>query len=1024
MKRWIALLLTVCTLLLAACNETSSVSEPASSSEVVAEASSGTEASGENSEPERISVENPVHSSVLSTGKAYTNSVDAGEDYPDSYGIELTDGRLAPAGSADYNDANYAGYNFRGTFHITLDLSEVCERLYEFRLGYLATSNAGIKPPDSVKISVSGDGETFEAIGEMTLPEYIEGCRQEAVLSSEYYVNARYVRFSVSKGAGWVFLDEAVVIADTENSSGADSAFLEIIKQTYDALGTVSFEGGAAPDETLARELVSQGGSYTVSREPAKAFADKGAYLTDGVAEGVYETGNWVGFAGGEAVAVTVDLKTVRDDLSEFRLTCYANNAVGDYMPAAVTYAVSDDNVNFTDIGRIYGVASGQSVYEFPLLLDRCATGRYVRFTMEATDTKMYLVEEAAVYARAGTSGVGSLYPALHFDAPLGEWESISEETENLLLGLTQQIYIPADTKGVDLNNFSPYDTPVLTDGRKATTNEIHNGQFFKMMSAAAPVDIYYDLGAVGAVQSFSAQFTHRMPWGVQAPSAVDVYLSLDGKTWYHAGSADVKPLSDNSLVTASFSMKEAVQTRYVCFSFVTCNWCGVSELEAFGTTSVSGAKALAESGLRNRDEIALGYHAPDESVLNGASDLCLLYHRNQSAGYTVEQLIPYLAYVDEDGTVKDTMFDSFLFLMSGDLPSGLSPASDNTMSDLEWTIEDLFTEDENILALEEAVGKVKEALGLGADYQYSFTVSLYKPNIERTNFGDLDGDGKTDGVTTEADRLRALEWYMNAFEAELAKYDFQNIKFVGYYWYCEGIYPENNEPALVQKTSELVHGRGYDFFWIPWYRASGFESWEANGFDIACMQPNYVFNTDVSSGRIEQAAYSIRFYGMGIEIEIASTALQNEVLYRRYLEYLAGGVKYGYMKDCVHMYYQELLVYYNAAVSDDPKVRAIYDYTYQFIKGTLNANPQALETVTAVGAKDTPLSAVLMENAPEMIEFELITAPAHGTVSLGNDGSFTYYPEKGFTGSVRFTYTYNVGLGESEICTVALTVE
>lgn len=1021
MKRWIALLLLASLCLLAACNENTTTSESVSSSD----GSTGlSETSDDTSQPTDTPVRDDALAAVISMGKPYTNTTEAGESYPDSYGMELTDGRLAPAASADYNDANYAGYNFRGTFHITLDLGEVSDRIYEFRLGYLATANAGIKPPSSVMISVSEDGENFEQVGSMTLPEYVEGCRQEAVLMSESYLTARYVRFAVAKEGGWVFLDEMTVIADEEDGGGVDGAFLEMIKQTYDALGTVSYEGGAVPDETLAKLLVSQKCTYTVSASAAEGFADSDSYLTDGNAGGIYETGNWVGYSGGNAVTITVDLQSVRNDLLEFRLTCYSNNATGNYMPAAVTYAVSDDNETFTDIGRIYGVASGQSVYDFPLVLEKCATGRYVRFTMEATDTRMYLVEEAAVYARTGTSGVGSLYPPLAFDAPSGEWENPSSETVNLLLGLPQQVYIPMDIEGVNMDHFSPVDTPVLTDGKKATANEIHNGQFFKMMSEAAPVEIYYDLGATGAVKTFTAQFTHRMSWGVQAPYSVTVYLSSDGKTWYNAGSMAVEPQNDNTLVEASFSMDAAVQTRYVCFAFMTCNWCGIGELEAFGTTSVSGAKTLEDSGLLDREETALGYQAPEESVLNGASDLCLLYHGTQVEGYTVEKLLPYLAYVEEDGTIKDTMFDSFLFLMSGNFPSGVAAASDHTMNDLEWTITDLFTEGENILALEEAAGMVKEALSLGDDFKYGFTVTLYKPNLERTDFGDLDGDGKTDGVTSEADRLRALEWYMEAFEAELAKYTFENIEFVGYYWYSEGIYPENDEPELVTETSELVHGRGYDFFWIPWYCASGFDSWKSYGFDITCMQPNYVFNEEVPYGRIEQAAYMTRFYGMGIEIEIASTSFQNEALYNRYLEYLAGGAKYGYMKDCVHMYYQEIFVYYNAAVSGDPKVRALYDYTYQFIKGTLNANPEALETLTVSGTKDTPLTAAVMEDAPEMIEFEVVTAPAHGTVSIGSDGSFTYYPEKGFAGSVSFTYTYNEGLGESEVCTVNITIE
>ena len=43
---------------------------------------------------------------------------------------------------------------------------------------------------------------------------------------------------------------------------------------------------------------------------------------------------------------------------------------------------------------------------------------------------------------------------------------------------------------------------------------------------------------------------------------------------------------------------------------------------------------------------------------------------------------------------------------------------------------------------------------------------------------------------------------------------------------------------------------------------------------------------------------------------------------------------------------------------------------------------------------------------------------------TLGNDGTITYYPEAGFTGTVTLTFTYDEGLGESKVCTATITVE
>ncbi len=951
-------------------------------------------------------VESPEFSTVVSTGVSYVSSVEAGEKYPDSYGIELTDGILAPKGDADYNNVNYVGY-LGGPFTITLDLGETYKKIYEVKMGYLSTTNAGIAPPAEVTVKVSKDGKKFTEAGKMTIPEYVDGDRLEAVFTSEYYLTARFVRLEITKLNSWIFLDEISVISNEEKKLSADEMFREAVKAAYDKLGTVKFEGGNAPDREIARQLVSMGCDYTVSAEALSDFPDKGKYLTDGGITGLYEQGNWVGFAGNDGVTVTVDLGENRDDLSEFRLTCYANNRTGRYMPVAVTYAVSDDNENFTEIGRVYGVYSGQSVYHFPLNLAKCASGRYVRFTLEATESKMFIVEEAAVYAYTGvTEPAKSFFAPLVFDTEVKKFASVSYETVNLIKGNIQQIFIP-DHCASKADNISKADTPVLTDGKKAAGNDIHNGQFFKYQSASAVIEIYYDLGDVAAVKSFTAQFTHRIPWGVQAPYKVTVFLSDDASTWYNAGVATVEPQNDNCLVTATLDMSKAVQARYICFHLLSCGWVGIGELEAFGTTAVGGASALASSGLKTRDESAIGYKEPNEQLLNGAKDLCLLYHGPNLKGFDEEKLLPYLAYVDTEDNIKDTMFDSFLFLNSGGFPSGNANSAGYEESDIEWVINDLFTEGKNILALEETAGKVKDALKLDDDFKYGLTVALYMPKQE---------------LTLE-DKIKAVEDQMKRFEEKYNEYNFKNIELIAYYWFDEGVYHNEFEPTLVKKVSEMVHAKGLDFFWIPWFAASGVDAWQDHGFDVACMQPGYVFDLEVPDSRLEYAAKMAKYYGMGIEIEIASATFNNAKLYRRYLEYLAGGAKYGYMENCVHMYYQEIYCYYDAATAGGP-ARQIYDYTYQFIKGTLPANPDAIEKVSVKGAKNTAIQGKTMADVPSGYTFDIVSMPESGTVSVGNDGSFVFYPEKDFTGTVTFTYIYNSGFGNSEICTAEITVE
>ncbi len=96
---------------------------------------------------------------------------------------------------------------------------------------------------------------------------------------------------------------------------------------------------------------------------------------------------------------------------------------------------------------------------------------------------------------------------------------------------------------------------------------------------------------------------------------------------------------------------------------------------------------------------------------------------------------------------------------------------------------------------------------------------------------------------------------------------------------------------------------------------------------------------------------------------------------------------------------------------------------------GLVNAVPQTVEDAFTVEAGQTldvatpgvlgndtdaegdPLTAVLVDNA------------THGTLALNADGSFSYTPEAGFTGSDSFTYKANDGAGDGNVVAVSLTV-
>ena len=77
--------------------------------------------------------------------------------------------------------------------------------------------------------------------------------------------------------------------------------------------------------------------------------------------------------------------------------------------------------------------------------------------------------------------------------------------------------------------------------------------------------------------------------------------------------------------------------------------------------------------------------------------------------------------------------------------------------------------------------------------------------------------------------------------------------------------------------------------------------------------------------------------------------------------------------------------------------------------------------TLTVAAAEGVLANDVDVENTP--LTAALVTGPAHGTLTLNNDGSFSYTPTADFDESDSFTYTASDGLLSSNTATVTITV-
>ena len=1013
-------------------SEVSELSEPVSEPVSIPVSDTSEEASKDTSEESAEPPEEYTYATVVSRGKSYKASQKPGASYPDSYGCELTDGLFAVTESPTYTDEKLVGYE--ETVMIDVDLGEIAEKLYRFEVSFLATHTAGIAPPASVRISISDDGSEWTQVGRCRFEKHVEDTIQVCYLELEHSVAARYIRFEVRRGSHWIFLDEVSVIADVEGEDSAqiweDSINAVYINETLTASErTAALEkvSVSPADRTQEAHNVANNCKYTSSAKVDKVYPDEGR-LTDNTVSGYYESGCWVGYAcdGGD-VEITVDLGKERTDISAFELYAYNNKTVGISFPLCVTYSVSSDKNEWTEIGRVYSPVKEDETHTYLLRLETTVRARYVRFTLSDAGYKLFLVEEIRVIAYSNDIKEPALYPEVVFpEVDLNDvWPADSEnyDTEsNLLRGLAQQISCDNEPEKSAWSNNTPVTSKLLTDGRYASGTDIHNGFFFKF-NRPGTRDIFYDLGHVSALSSFTAEFTHQTDWAVDCPEKVKIMLSEDAKTWYFAGEIVMPVMSDPSLVRGTLTLEKAVQARFVCFEFSVKQWAGCDELEAKGIKNTADAIPLSESGFSSGSGLMTNsYLAPSDDLLGGAKDIYLAYH-GKNVERTVEDLLPALAYLDVNGEPQDVMFDGFLFLLTGTFPSGNAGHEAYTANDVKWLMETLFADGKNIMALEEAAGIVKQKLGLPESYKYKYYVTLYDFGAGLANAGDIDGDGVNENQSVFADRVKFTEEVIKKYEQAMAEHQFRNIEFCGYYWYDESMDDAHGDMELLNAVSDLVHKHNSQFFWIPWFKAYGYSLWKEHGFDAACMQPNYMFKLEAPFSNVKECATLTKRYGMCVEIEFCSAAMTDSRYRTRYLQYLSSGVTEGFMKDVIHMYYLETTSFIWLYKSEYYPNRVMYDYTYQFIKGTLDIYPDTLPAQSFETASGTVLKSKLAENPEEKLMFTIGSSPAHGTVTIDSDGSFTYYPDKDYKGEDTFSFRYSELLEYSEPCVVTVTV-
>jgi len=178
-----------------------------------------------------------------------------------------------------------------------------------------------------------------------------------------------------------IYSGDAVTYTDKQLNSGTSYSYR--IK-SFDAAGNESALSTPVSAATLAGPNhptnLALGAPYTASTPASSAYPDSGGELTDGkYGKANYGDAAWQGRLGHDPYFFVVDLGAVHT-IREVSSNWLQDKKPFIWLPDSVSYYISNDNVNFTLLGKVDKPAVSDSLLKKKYrLLDLSSSGRYVK---------------------------------------------------------------------------------------------------------------------------------------------------------------------------------------------------------------------------------------------------------------------------------------------------------------------------------------------------------------------------------------------------------------------------------------------------------------------------------------------------------------------------------------------------------------------------------------------------------------------------------------------------------------------
>ena len=260
-----------------------------------------------------------------------------------------------------------------------------------------------------------------------------------------------------------------------------------------------------------------------------------------------------------------------------------------------------------------------------------------------------------------------------------------------------------------------------------------------------------------------------------------------------------------------------------------------------------------------------------------------------QPGSWDESRMKPHVTFIDEDGK-EQWLHEAFLFFGGEDSQAGsvfYIPDGQNRSADKEsWKrFADWWLSGKGAASvLDQTISNAKARIG-DPGFKHKVVMSMpdpimleyfYDKTSSTTYWGQIDGR-QLDFSNTE-DQILAYKWYIDHVRSCWNEAGFEHLELAGFYIISEILvakssgwnYKYKRWDKILPSVAGYLHDMKYGMYWIPYYKADGYDMTAKLGIDYTWLQPNKYWDYPEKKNRKSWTWVfnTMSTYGHGMEIE------------------------------------------------------------------------------------------------------------------------------------------------------------